>query len=314
MPSLACHQNEVNVCRLCESQENLYPNNKRRSNASRDEQHRPPPPSRDLRKLRRSQSRKLSDKYVACRDQTDICDAAMPSGATFGPCRLGCDQESATVLLSTTTSGTPAPPLPPERGRWRQRRRGKKRSPSQRQRLSASLIRRQREESSSPPPPPPPPDPLRPCPMCQPRYSKSPARHPQPVKKFSVDSSMFGRPPVHPYNVTAIPPEYKIPPEPYKPRARRAKSEYRRPPDTRYVIDVEKHSTSSSTTDSGFYRSEMVVNRANEYEEPLDCQKKGRKAKRCVCKRHARSKSRSRDLNNGLLTVWPGKAGIWLPQ
>ena len=127
--------------------------------------------------VRRSHSRKLSDRYAVPPSATaspggeNVHHSHNNHGSQDGgghdscECRLGCDQQEASVLLATSSlpvggassntgqqNGQGGPQGGQERGRWRQRRKGKKRSPSQRQRLSASLIRRQQTNEQQPPP------------------------------------------------------------------------------------------------------------------------------------------------------------------
>lgn len=199
----------------------------------------------------------------------------------------------------------------------------------------------------------------------------TPKSPPERIKKLSVDSSMlFGRPPVHPYNMAfnnsndgwgsphAPPPDVAMAVS--RQQRRRAKSEYRRPP-----AAADKLTTKPSLERQGSLSSDSgYKNDRNEYEEvPVSSkQPKPAAAGACGCggkkqtadrgrqrqsRRTAstvnnnskpaaattpaelqssradhqyvlsRSKSRARleaAMSNGLMTVWPGKAGIWLPQ
>ena len=192
------------------------------------------------------------------------------------------------------------------------------------------------------------------CPLCQPRYSPSPDRLGlKPVTPRIIDTSSSvtsnatttaqtttttngaprGRPP-KPRDYQSAATSNNIDKKaniennvPSRHNQRRSKSEYRQrkspsrvpPSTTLYNIDLEVKRQKAerdlnSWTSLSIYRDEVNGNHGySELKEP----KTGSNRHSSDDKKRARSKSRSRYgqmANNGLLTVWPGKEGVWLPQ
>ena len=252
----------------------------------------------------------------------------------------------ASVLLATPS---PSSGSRDSSGRWRQRRR---RSPSRRQRIHASLLRQFSPRRSSPPPPlqqlqqqPSYSVDYSKCPLCQPRYSPSPDRLGlKPVTPRIIDTTPSlsitststvnprGRPPKPQSNN-----DYNKKPLVEKPTpSRRSKSEYRHKKSSTKMYDIElevkRPIEREVTTSWSSYKEEMNGNHGySEVKENVAPAKKVSNRERDQSSHHrrsdpnnatdktnrARSKSRSRYghmANNGLLTVWPGKEGVWLPQ
>ena len=263
----------------------------------------------------------------------------------------GQQENSASVLLATPSPSSSA--SRDAGGRWRQRRRRSpsRRQRIHASLLRQFSPRRSSPPVAQPPPPTYSVDYSK-CPLCQPRYSPSPDRLGlKPVTPRIVETSNSGssnstatsngaprgaprgRPPKpRDYQSTAtsnnIDKRANIENDvPSRHNQRRSKSEYRQrkspsrvpPSTTLYNIDLEVKRQKAerdlnSWTSVSIYRDEVNGNHGySELKEP----KKVSNQQSSDDKKRVRSKSRSRYgqmANNGLLTVWPGKEGVWLPQ
>ena len=224
------------------------------------------------------------------------------------------------VILSTST--------PAESGsssssslKWRPRPAARRRSASNRQRQGASLIRASPEETSDN------------CPLCQPRYSKSPERL---LRMKQPQQHPHHQHPPQPHHPAPPPPlrhklsygdllASKRPPPPAASsntsslqklgnRVRRSRSEFR-VAQTRMNCDENNPLNFHLKLRRDHNGNLNHLEDTSEYAEITSVEKLQAQAKksRQQKKRVSRSKSRSAS-NCGLLTVWPGKAGIWLPQ
>ncbi len=231
------------------------------------------------------------------------------------------------VILSTST---PAEHNGLNGYKWRPRR---QRSASARQRQGASLIRPPMASNEAV---------IDNCPLCQPRYSKSPERllrlrpsqspasrghhqpHQQPQQphfdprmrpKLSYGDLLSKRPPTS--NQTVMLQKNKA-------RLRRSKSEFRpqQPPQLNNDLNPLNLHPQHKRNSRDYNGNCHEPSNNSEYAELAE-QKRASRASRSA-RKVSRSKSRGPHLsgppisingnNAGLLTVWPGKAGIWLPQ
>ena len=236
------------------------------------------------------------------------------------------------VILSTST--------PAESGsnsssslKWRPRT-TRRRSASNRQRQGASLIRASPEDTSDN------------CPLCQPRYSKSPERLLRMKQPQQPHHTLPQQPHPHHHHQQHHPP----PPPPLRHklsygdllaskrpplsasassnssslqklgnRVRRSRSEFR-VAQTRMNCDENNplnFHLKLRKDHNGNLRSDTIhlAIDSSEYAEITSVEKLAAAAKKSRKKHQRVSRSKSRSASNcGLLTVWPGKAGIWLPQ
>lgn len=144
------------------------------------------------------------------------------------------------------------------------------------------------------------------CPLCQPRYSKSPERlqrgqyRPPQQPHFEVNHKMPPRPQLrHKLSYGDLLSSKQAPPVLLqKSKQRRSRSEFR--PQLKNnendINPLNLHPKSIKDHNGNFDYVELQSDKV----------KKNRS-------RLARSKSRGGP-DNGLLTIWPGKSGIWLPQ
>ena len=190
------------------------------------------------------------------------------------------------------------------------------------------------------------------CPLCQPRYSPSPdrlgikpvnQRQPEPMSLRTESSGTSGssgtgprgRPP-KPREArkqvdkklsvdTLLVVDKRVAENGPKNPPRRSKSEYRHPKSPPratpmqqhtkvYKIDLDEKPSLVHPQWNG-HRSGGDVNGNHGYAEVAPDWRSSGSNK--TDKSRTRSKSRSRYgqmVNNGLLTIWPGKEGVWLPQ
>lgn len=178
--------------------------------------------------------------------------------------------------------------------RWRPQRR---RSASTRQRQGASLIRESTEVQ------------IDNCPLCQPRYSRSPARlakqrpprpHPEVSHKLSYPDHLLKASKRKPSTLLRL----EVNSSAGGHRGRRSRSEFR-------PLKMNDENVNPLNLHPNYRRvsRDLNGNENSDYAEvslgELVLEKKN--------KRVSRSKSRSK-ANSGLMTIWPGKTGIWLPQ
>ena len=227
------------------------------------------------------------------------------------------------VILSTSTPAESSGGSSSSSLKWRPRT-ARRRSASNRQRQGASLIRASPQEDTSDN-----------CPHCQPRYSKSPerlVRLKQPQTASNIPQLLHHHPSQCPPPVIPPPLRHKLsygdllaskrpPPasaasnlQKLGNRVRRSRSEFR--------VAQTRMNTDESTNPLNFHlklrdhNGNLNILDSSEYAEISQQNHKLKTKKQkpnAGKKRVSRSKSRSMS-NCGLLTVWPGKTGIWLPQ
>jgi hypothetical protein len=214
--------------------------------------------------------------------------------------------------------------------RWRLRRR---RSASMRQRQGASLIRHpsfnlhQDVVGGGPLN-------VDNCPLCQPRYSRSPERlglRPSPAQPhFEVSNQQKSLNPTSSYGDLMPVMTSKRPPPTRlnnKSRGRRSRSEFRpqlrlndenvNPLNLHPNHKIKRDFNGNCDNNSDYAELSLGEMRLSfsQQQQSVSNNSRGRKNNGG---RVARSKSRSKGglqmANSGLLTIWPGKTGIWLPQ
>lgn len=201
------------------------------------------------------------------------------------------------VLLSTCQ------PADSSEGHHKWRPRPRRRSASARQRASvvrqpSILIQQPRNEMMDN------------CPLCQPRYSKSPERlrqarpqqPPHPPTMVNPENRPQLRHKISYGDLLSAKRQAPVLQQRNKARVRRSRSEFRPQlnNDENNINPLNWHHNHHSKDYNGNCKD-------TEYAELSE--KKAAKSKRKV----SRSKSRGPN-TNGLMTIWPGKAGIWLPQ
>lgn len=240
------------------------------------------------------------------------------------------------VILSTSTPAEHSSSLNGFGYKWRPRRR---RSASARQRQGASLIREVA-----------PPSEVDNCPLCQPRYSKSPERlrmrpaaaPPQPLEFFKrgpakqphrVSYGDLLNTTTAKQNQSMHQPSTTTPTAATKngkARVRRSRSEFRQQPQLKLSNDenvnpLNLHPNHGQRQRD--YNGNCNIDSPNSDYAELS-EKLSRRASIGIRPRVSRSKSRGGGgggggmnvggglggHNCGVLTVWPGKTGIWLPQ